>query len=155
MFRKIGRAINILILSISAVVAQDAGSQLALPEGDFNEGLKAFVDLACHQCHTVPGVMLPVYDGNSPVTLTLGANTLSVKTYAELVTSIINPNHVIASRYLDKLGMDERGQVSTLMPFKEEMTVRQLLDLVTFLDVRYASGLEYYKAYQSYFDVLP
>ena len=155
MNKKIVQAIILLLLSISAAMAQEPASGLALPEGDFDEGLRAFIDLECHQCHTVPGVMLPVYDGISPVTLSLGANTLSVKTYAELVTSIVNPNHVVSSRYLAKLGMDERGQISTLMPFKDEMTVQQLLNLITFLDVRYAMGLDDYQAFRSYFDELP
>ena len=155
MVRKIFYSLNITLFSATLVFAQDLGSRLVLPEGDFDRGLKAFTDLECHQCHTVPGVLLPVYNGKSPVSLSIGAYTLSVKTYRGLVTSIINPNHVISSRYLVKLGLDERGNISTLMPFKEQMTVRQLLDLVTFLDDRYTSGVEDYQAYKSYFDVLP
>jgi hypothetical protein len=155
MVRKIFYSLNIALFSATLVFAQDLGSRLVLPEGDFDRGLKAFTDLECHQCHTVPGVLLPVYSGKSPVTLSIGAFTMSVTTYPGLVTSIINPNHVISSRYLAKLGLDERGNISTLMPFKEQMTVRQLLDLVTFLDVQYNWGVEDYQAYKNYFDVLP
>lgn len=142
-------------LFLASAGAQSPEDQLALPEGDFDQGREAFVALGCHQCHTVPGVMLPVWDGNSPVTLSLGANTLSVKTYPQLVTSIVNPNHVVSTRYLSKLGLEEGTEVSTLMPSRDDMTVRQLLDIITFLDASYEQGLDDYEAYRNYFDLLP
>lgn len=105
--------------------------------GDIAEGQAAFVDLECNQCHTVKGVELPPYEGNSPVALELGGTIVYAKTYADLVTSIINPNHVVSDEYLDTLPRDARNGSETIMPFKDQMTVNQLIDLVIFLNSRY------------------
>ncbi len=95
------------------------------------------MDLQCHQCHTVSGVELESYQGQSPVALELGGEMVYAKTYADLVTSIINPQHVVSEEYLATLPRDARRGASSIMPFKDEMTVTQLIDLVTFLNSRY------------------
>jgi sulfur-oxidizing protein SoxX len=105
--------------------------------GNIAEGQRAFVDLECHQCHTVNGVNMMSYDGESPLTLELGGTIAYAKTYADLVTSIINPNHVVSDEYLSMLPPDARRGTTTIMPFKDQMTVTQLIDLVMFLNSRY------------------
>jgi len=69
--------------------------------------------------------------------LELGGTVMYSKTYADLVTSIINPNHIVSDEYLDTLPRDTRGKARTVMPFQDQMTVAQLIDLVTFLNSRY------------------
>jgi len=105
--------------------------------GDIDQGRNSFVALGCHQCHSVNGVDLPVYPGESPLQLELGGEIIYVKTYGELVTSIINPNHVISEKYLDSLDSGARQLLTSPMPFKREMTIEQLVDVVTFLNSRY------------------
>ena len=58
-----------------------------------------------------------------------------VKTYGQLVTSIINPSHKLIKRYpIDEIS----GGGQSLMPIMNEfMTVRQLIDLVAFLQDQY------------------
>jgi hypothetical protein len=85
----------------------------------------------------VNGVDLAPYEGESPVTLELGGTIVYAKTYADLVTSIINPNHVLSDEYLNTLPRDARSGRTTIMLFKDQMTVTQLIDLVTFLNSRY------------------
>jgi len=40
--------------------------------GSISEGQKTFLEMECHQCHTVNGVELASYEGNSPVKVELG-----------------------------------------------------------------------------------
>lgn len=107
--------------------------------GDAAAGRQAFLDHQCHRCHSVAGVNLPPLAGAGPPILELGGETTEVKTYAELMTSIINPSHVISQRYRDQLRLDATVPLESPMPTPniDTMTVRQLLDIVTFLDSRY------------------
>ena len=66
-----------------------------LPKGDIEKGKSEFVNLGCHQCHTVANVKLPNPPKTSEVTFALGGEVSRVKTYGELVTSIIQPQHVL------------------------------------------------------------
>jgi sulfur-oxidizing protein SoxX len=108
-------------------------------EGNIEAGQQAFIDHRCHRCHSVAGVRLPeLADAATPL-LELGGETSRLKAYSELVTSIINPNHRISERYREGLLQPVVGPIETQMPMQhiETMTVRQLIDLVAFLDSRY------------------
>jgi hypothetical protein len=84
-------------------------------------------------------VLLPELAGASSPQIELGGETSQVKAYSELVTSIINPNHRISDRYREQLSQPGLGPLVTQMPMAhiETMTVRQLIDIVAFLDSRY------------------
>ncbi len=129
----------LLLVFTSCATHPDYATQFRFPVewGSNAEGQATFADLECHQCHTVKGVDLPAYEGHSPVMLELGGTVMYSKTYADLVTSIINPDHIVSDKYLDTLPRGSRGKATTVMPFKDEMTVTQLIDLVTFLNSRY------------------
>jgi len=129
----------ILLVLTSCATHPDYATQFRFPIewGNIAEGQAAFVDLECHQCHTVNGVDLVSYEGESPVTLELGGTIVYAKTYADLVTSIINPDHVVSDEYLSTLPRDARRGTTTIMAFKDQMTVTQLIDLVMFLNSRY------------------
>ena len=65
----------------------------------------------------------------------LGGEVTRVKTYGQLVTSVINPSHVVKVQYRGKY-TDAEGK--SLMPdFSETMTVRQMIDIAEFLQSRY------------------
>ena len=129
----------ILLALTGCATHPDYATQFRFPIewGNMAGGQRAFVDLECHQCHTVNGVDMVSYEGESPVMLELGGTIVYAKTYADLVTSIINPNHVVSDEYLSKLPRDARRGTTTIMPFKDQMTVTQLIDLVMFLNSRY------------------
>jgi len=129
----------ILLVLASCATHPDYATQFRIPEewGSIPGGQATFVNLECHRCHTVNGVDLAPYEGESPVTLELGGTMVYAKTYADLVTSIINPNHVVSDEYLSTLSRDARRGTTTIMPFKDQMTVTQLIDLVMFLNSRY------------------
>ncbi len=111
-----------------------------LPEGDAGRGKTAFVELACLDCHTVRGAELPPQDrGVWNLQIELGGPVTEVKSYAELVTSIIHPNHVVDPKYQGEF-VNETGD-SVMPDFAESMTVQQMIDLVEFLHPHYGVGL--------------
>jgi sulfur-oxidizing protein SoxX len=109
-----------------------------VPRGDVNRGQQAFVEMGCHVCHTVDGVELQDNSRLRPVTVVLGGDLVFAKTYGDLVTSIINPDHVISDKWLDQLPRTTRSQVdSSPMYVNPDLKVTQLIDIVAFLNSRY------------------
>ncbi len=108
-------------------------------EGDADAGLQAFIDHRCHQCHSVADMRMPELAGASAPILELGGATSSVQSYAGLMTSVINPDHAISERYREQQLL--RGQLPLNSPMPtprlDNMTVRQLIDIVAFLDSKY------------------
>ncbi len=109
-----------------------------IEEGDIEAGQQAFIDHQCHTCHTVVGVRLPALTGNQAPMLELGGETSQVKAYSELVTSIINPEHRISERYWQRWGqLTSSGGSPMSLRHLDTMTIRELIDVVAFLDSRY------------------
>jgi hypothetical protein len=107
-----------------------------LPDGDSERGLQAFEDLQCYACHSMPGHEFPT-EGASPVIVTLGGGVTRVKTYGELVTSIINPSHKLAPGYRPEEVTRDGESLMVSAALNDVVTVRQLVDLVTFLQPLY------------------
>jgi hypothetical protein len=149
MLARLQLASLILLTLTSCATHPDYATEFRFPIewGNIEEGQAAFIDLECHQCHTVSGVDLAPFEGESPVTLELGGTIVYAKTYADLVTSIINPNHVVSDEYLDTLPRDTRRGATTIMSFQDQMTVTQLIDLVIFLNSRYVTMDGYKETY--------
>jgi mono/diheme cytochrome c family protein len=105
-----------------------------LPEGDAEKGKAAFLALKCHTCHKVEGVELPAADSPAPFSVVLGGETKRIKTYGELVTSVINPSHILSEKFNRQLA---DGKLSPMPEFNNVMTVAQMIDLVAFLQPRY------------------
>ncbi len=110
-----------------------------LPEGDTTVGQTLFVEMQCIRCHTVEGVKLPVQDPQALPKIHLGGEIYRVKSYGELVTSVISPQHTISPQYLKMLSEEEKAEgVKSPMPiFNEDLSVKQLTDIVAFLHSRY------------------
>ena len=110
-----------------------SGSGFHLPAGDVQEGRSAFQALGCVECHSVAGeadLPAPV----ASVTLELGGELHKVRTYGQLVTSIIDPSHSISNRAPKEV---RETNVTTMKNFNDAMTVTQLIDLVSFLHSKY------------------
>ncbi|HVS12693.1 MAG TPA: c-type cytochrome [Thermoanaerobaculia bacterium] len=129
------------ILALALAVAfgcadADSPRGFSLPAGDAARGQATFVELHCHSCHTVDGVELPAPTGEPPIHVRLGGETTRVKTYGELVTSIIDPSHRLAPFHpLEEIAAPDG--TSRMTVYNDVMTVTQLVDLVTFLESRY------------------
>ncbi len=109
---------------------------LYLPKGDIGLGKTAFVELNCNRCHTVSGVNIPKHEDGWEEPLQLGGEIVRVKTYGELITAIIYPDHTISEEYKKRLKNGD-PDFSPMSVLAEEMTVSQLIDLVAFLHSRY------------------
>jgi sulfur-oxidizing protein SoxX len=118
-----------------AACSPESSFGFRLPAGDPAAGQKAFVDLRCNACHEVAGVPVEYLEGIAHVTL--GGETTRLRTYGELVTSIINPSHKIALQDRDGGALPEGQSVMSFAYLNEVMTVQQLVDLVVFLQPTY------------------
>jgi len=119
----------------------------SLPEGDPIEGKAVFLYMQCNECHTINGMDLPRVPLADPPFVELGGDVSEVKTYGDLVTSIINPSHKIAESYpLDEVSND--GE-SKMYVYNDFMTVQELIDVVMFLQPEYDVVVPNY-AYRRY-----
>ncbi|HSG66830.1 MAG TPA: cytochrome C [Gammaproteobacteria bacterium] len=126
-------------LALGGLLACSPGPQSArgfsLPEGGIDAGRQAFIDLQCHACHRINGVELPQFLGTAPVAIVLGGESARVRTYGDLVTSIINPSHrLIAGFPAEQVSRDGASVMPVL---NGVMTVQQLIDLVALLQSSY------------------
>jgi hypothetical protein len=107
-----------------------------LPEtGDLERGRAAFVELECTRCHSVHKADLPEYSGERPVHVVLGGLVEGLMTDGYLVSGIINPSHRFG-RGLGEAPVSVEGE-SRMPDFNRSMTVRQLIDIVAFLQSKY------------------
>ena len=112
-----------------------SGRGFHLPDGDVEKGKAAFVALKCHTCHRVNGVNLPAPVSTAPTNIVLGGKVTFIRTYGELVTSVISPSHGLAPGF--KKEQLKGAKLSPMPEFNDVMTVGQMIDLVTFLQSRY------------------
>ena len=106
-----------------------------LPDGDPVMGRAVFVSLKCHACHSVPGAEVPAPVVEPLVTVELGGRVPVPRTDGELVAAIVDPSHRLAPGYERHLVAS--GKISRMGDFSESMTVRELIDLVAFVQSRY------------------
>ena len=120
-----------------------------LPGGDIAQGEQVFVDFNCHGCHTIPDMEFPDVDFAPPFILEIGGEVYRVKNYGELLTAVVNPDHIISPKYIAMLEKANREAVISPMPYYgEEMTIAELLDLVAFLHAQYTRlQPQYYRGY--------
>ena len=135
------KTLNLLALAAAAVCALGACDRdrmsergFALPAGNAAAGRETFLYMQCNQCHTVHGDTMPALAGAEPF-VDLGGPVTRVKTYGELVTSIINPSHKLADGYPEDLVAD--GDESKMYVYNGYMTIQELIDLVAYLQPYY------------------
>jgi L-cysteine S-thiosulfotransferase len=132
------RLVPIAVLAVaSAACSSGRHSPAAFrlpPDGDVKRGQAAFVALGCNSCHAVSGVDLPRATVEPPVPVALGGPVDSRLSDAYLVTSIIYPTYELALYPKDEI---TSGGQSRMPHYADQMTVRQLADIVAFLQSRY------------------
>lgn len=130
--KTLGASFLLLLLALAGCDRQSRG--FALPPGDPERGLATFKDLGCHNCHHIDGVVEHLDGGD--IDVRLGGRVTRVKTYGDLVTSIIHPSHEL-SRGKTPSTINEDG--SSRMPdYNDVMSVAELVDLTTFLQTKYS-----------------
>lgn len=109
-----------------------------LPEGDVELGQQVFAEAGCRYCHNVANLELPPFEADQVLEIMLGGKVLKVKSYGELLNSIVNPNHSVETAYKVQLDPSERKDAESPMPvFNDVLTITELIDLAAFLHSRY------------------
>ena len=110
-----------------------SGRGFVFPEGDLAQGKSTFESLKCYECHTVKGVGdLPAPTVTADKVIQLGGEMATVKTYGALATAIIHPAYA-KTAYASGRGPEDDGMPT----LNETMTVKELVDIVTFLQPHY------------------
>ncbi len=123
-----------LLLMVSGCDPQARG--FALPPGEVERGKATFVELGCNHCHSIDRQVEKLTNGDENIHFRLGGPTTRIKTYGDLVTSIINPSHRISGFQSSIVNTTAEGD-SRMLIYNEVMTVQQLVDLTTYLETTY------------------
>jgi len=111
---------------------ETAGAAVVLPKGEPGAGRQAFLDLECTVCHRVtqdPEFPAPVSRSQGPDL----DHTLRLRPVSELAAAIILPSHSMSLKTSDELKKRLEGVLSPMGDFSRIMTVRQLADLLAYL----------------------
>lgn len=125
----------LLVAAAGCSMGPDSPRGFSLPKGDAARGQQVFVRVECTACHTVAGIELPDPEEMLEVSVRLGGEVSQTKTYADLLTSIINPSHKIVTRYPRELATKD-GE-SKMPIYNDLLTVTDLVDIVAFLEPQY------------------
>ena len=125
----------ILVAALGCDTSTMSSPEFNLPQGNAENGQEVFVSMGCTSCHTIRGLDLPASQVEGPVMIVLGGPVSKVKSYGELVSSIINPSHRLARGFkVDEVSQE--GQ-SLMTIYNDVVTVTELIDLVEFLQSEY------------------
>ena len=125
-----------LLFPLGCTPAAKSGKGFTLPDGDIAKGKATYISMQCNGCHTISGVDQLMAEHDTPaLSIALGGEVARIKTYGELVTSIINPSHRLAKGHpREEVSVD--GQ-SKMKNYNDVMTITELIDLVAFLQSNY------------------
>ena len=132
--------ISMLIALVTMLLGCDLGANsprgFSLPQGDIENGKKVFMKYRCVDCHSISDI--DVAEGHQYVTvrpIPIGGSSPRIKTYGELVTSVINPSHKISGR--QPASVTSKEGKSVMRNVNDELTVTELIDLVAYLQSNY------------------
>lgn len=135
--KSLWKILSLLIVAMGAFVNSGCNQHsigFALPPGDVEDGKSTFVELSCNTCHSVADIAYLGEEGKD-LHFELGGEVTRVKSYGDLVTSIINPSHKIARDF--KRTLEDKKVDSPMSNYNYIMTVQELVDVVTFLQKQY------------------
>lgn len=114
----------------------------SLPPGNAEKGEIVFMESHCLACHTLANFDSPSIKKEFATPVKLGGSVTRIKTYADLVTSVINPSHRIAK--INQSNNYQSNGESKMKSYNDTMTITELTDLVTFLQPHYTL-IDYYR----------
>jgi sulfur-oxidizing protein SoxX len=113
----------------------DSPQGFSLPKGDQVAGEQAFKDYNCSACHSIDGIDDTAITSELAKRVKIGHTSAKITTYAQLVTSIINPSHRVAKK-TGIVTADENGE-SLMRNYNDIMTVTDLINIVAYLQPKY------------------
>ena len=114
----------------------NSGRGFSLPKGSVDEGRATFVELECNACHSVGDIERVAGREGPDINVKLGGQVAILKTYGDLMTSVINPSYKTSRHRIKQKLATEEGE-SKMVTYNDTMTVQQLVDLVTYLESNY------------------
>jgi hypothetical protein len=140
----------LLCLLLLACSGPESPRGFSLPKGDILKGETVFMKYQCLSCHTLEGFEDESLIKEFDQTIKLGGTSSIIKTYAQLVTSVINPSHKLAPRPIKFESVENEDGTSKMRVFNDVMTVSELIDLVAFLQPKYEVKPIQYTHYGQY-----
>jgi mono/diheme cytochrome c family protein len=146
----------VLLLSILSVgligcnSGPDSPRGFSLPKGDAIMGETVFIKYQCLACHSLSGFEDESIVKQFEQPILLGGTSSMVKTYAQLVTAVINPSHELAPRARRLENISDEDGTSKMPIFNDVMTVTELVNLVAFLQPQYKVKPIQYTTYGQY-----
>ena len=104
------------------------------PDGNAQRGQEAFVAMGCNSCHQVSGVDMAAPTVQPPVPVLLGGEVPHKLSDAYLATSMMHPSFELAPYPKEQI---TSGGHSRMPAYTDRMTVRQMADIVVFLQEHY------------------
>jgi len=123
------------LIGLWACDSRHSPAAFHLPAGDIDRGKMAFLDLGCHSCHEVTGKDLPAPSVQPAVPVKLGGVVERRLSDAYIVTALLDPSYQLAP--YDKTQITSEGK-SRMPCYAGKMTTQQMIDVVAFLQSRYA-----------------
>ena len=130
----------IMLMGLSGIWAcQKESKGFVLPDGDINAGKQHFTSLYCTDCHSLKDIAWTGATYGDYPNIQLGGDVTKLKTYGELVTSVINPSHKLSQRAIatDTLTTPAGASRMETRCYNDIMTVQQLVDIVAYLQSEY------------------
>lgn len=142
------RLLTAFALVIALVGCDNQSRGFNLPPGNAEQGKATFILLQCNNCHSIEASVPWSGEGLTPeIDVPLGGTTTAVKTYGDLVTSIIHPSHRLARGDDDPATVTAAGE-SRMRNYNDVMTVQELIDLVQYLQSEYEVWVPEYYTYR-------
>jgi len=118
-------------------LANCSNQELFIPDGNPATGKIVFSNHQCYSCHEVEGENYPAPTAITPTYVSFGQGEIGSRAY--LMESIIAPSHRFASpRPPAGQSVNDQnirsGAKSRMRDYSKEMTVREMLDLVAYLE---------------------
>lgn len=133
----------VFLVNSGCAPEQKSTRGFVFPEGDIAQGRATFVELKCTQCHQVNAIGgLPKPEIPASKVIVLGGEVRETKTYGDLITAIIHPSESVTA-----LASGRTPDDPAMPTINDEMTVQQMLDLVTFLSPQYVKLQPLYQDY--------
>jgi hypothetical protein len=133
----IGKVLS-FFLFVSLFAACGGGESVHWPEGNVDSGKEVFSKLQCWGCHEVVGEEYPDPTAITPTFVSLGSPDRELS-QAYLIESIIAPSHQFATPKPPEgqvAGEDNvrMGARSKMTDYSESLTIKELWDLVAYLE---------------------
>lgn len=138
------------LITIGCNSGPDSPRGFSLPEGNIDKGKTVIFRHSCLSCHSLEGMEAEVASVEKELEerVPLGGRSMRVTTYAELVTSIINPSHRISKAH--KSYTTNEDGTSVMRNYNDVLTVTELIDVVSYLQPKYEVAPYTYTPYHQY-----